>query len=70
MHNALNRPSQPVGSPQQSPRRRDAVIKEIALALVTNNGVGVDSRQRGGFDPYDSRLGGTQRDVWGKRRRT
>jgi hypothetical protein len=68
MHNALNKPSQVLG-PQPPPRRRDEVIKEIALALVTNNGVGVDSRVCGGFDPYDSRLGGAQRDVWGKRRR-
>jgi hypothetical protein len=69
MENALNSPSQVLGSQQQPPRRRNEVIKEIALALVTNSGVGIDSRQASGFDPYDNRLGSAQRDVWGKRRR-
>jgi hypothetical protein len=62
MENALNSPSQVLGSQPQPPRRRNEIIKEIALALVTNN-------QAGGFDPYDNRLGSAQRDVWGKRRR-
>jgi hypothetical protein len=58
-----------LGSEQRPPRRRDEVLKEIMLALVTNNGAGVDSKQCGGFDLYDHRLGSAQRDVWGKKRR-
>ena len=46
-----------LGSEQREPRPRNEVFKDIALALVTNNGVGNESRQRGGSDPYDSRLG-------------
>jgi hypothetical protein len=57
-----------LGSPQQPPRR-DQVLKEVTLALVTNDGSGIAAHQRGGFDPYDSRLGRAQRDVWGQRRR-
>jgi hypothetical protein len=58
-----------IGSEQRPPRRRDEVLKEIKLALVINHGVGIDAQQRGGFDPYDSRLGSARRDVWGQRRR-
>ena len=35
----------------------DEVFKDIALALVTNHGVGSESRRGGGANPYDSRLG-------------
>ncbi len=58
-----------LASEQRPPRRRDQVLKEISLALVTNDGGGVDARQRSGFDPYDSRLGAAQRDVWSQPRR-
>jgi hypothetical protein len=54
---------------QRAPRPRDQVLKEITLGLVTTNGLGVDARPRGGFNPYDSRLGSAQGDVWSKRRR-
>jgi hypothetical protein len=52
------------GSEQREPRQRSEVFKDIALALVTNHGVGNESQRRGGFDPYDSRLGTARRDVW------
>jgi hypothetical protein len=58
-----------LGSEQRPPRPRDEVLKDIALALVTNHGVGNESHRRGGFDPYDSRLGAARRDVWGQKRR-
>jgi hypothetical protein len=58
-----------LGSEQREPRPRDEVFKDIALALVTNHGAGNESRQRGGSDPYDSRLGTARSDVWGQRRR-
>ncbi|MFI4869058.1 MAG: hypothetical protein ACHQDD_06865 [Steroidobacterales bacterium] len=57
------------GSEQPPPRGRDQVLKQITLALVTDDGLGVAADHRGGFDPYDSRLGSAQRDVWGQRRR-
>lgn len=57
------------GSEQPPPRRRDQVLKQITLALVTDDGLGIDTRQHGGSDPYDSRLGAARRDVWGQRRR-
>jgi hypothetical protein len=57
------------GSEQPKRARRDQVLKDITLALVTGHGAGSDAKQRGGFNPYDSRLGSNQRDVWGGRRR-
>jgi hypothetical protein len=69
MVNPLNNHWQILGSEQQPAARREQVMKQIGQALVTNTSVGLDARQRGGFDPYDSRLGANQRDVWGKRRR-
>ncbi|HEY3731482.1 MAG TPA: hypothetical protein VGL28_09525 [Steroidobacteraceae bacterium] len=53
---------------QQRPRRRDDVIKDITLALAQHSGVGLDAQQRGGFDPYDSRLGNTRNAAWKQRR--
>jgi hypothetical protein len=59
----------PVPAPQQQrPRRRDDVIKGITLALAQTIGVGLDAQQRGGFDPYDSRLGTTRNAAWKQRR--
>jgi hypothetical protein len=57
------------GSEQREPARREQVLKDIALALVSAHSAASDAKQRGGFDPYDSRLGSNQRDVWGRRRR-
>jgi hypothetical protein len=56
---------------QRAPRPRGQVLKQITLGLVTvtDNGPGVDARPRSGFNPYDSRLGSAQSDVWSKRRR-
>jgi hypothetical protein len=58
-----------LGCEQREPRPRQEVFKDIALALVTNHGVGNESRGCGGADPYDSRLGTARGDVWGQRRR-
>jgi len=57
------------GSEQPPPRRRDQVLQQITLALVTDTGLGIDAEHRGGFDPYDNRLGAARRDAWGQRRR-
>ncbi|MFI4865642.1 MAG: hypothetical protein ACHQDB_00895 [Steroidobacterales bacterium] len=57
------------GSEQREPARRDQVLKAVTLALVTGHGAGSDAKQCDGFNPYDSRLGSNQRDVWGGRRR-
>jgi hypothetical protein len=51
---------------KRSEAYRGRVLNQIKRALVTTQGS--DSRQRGGFDPYDSRLGATTSDVWGQRR--
>ena len=53
---------------QPAPRRREQVLKQITLALAANSGASADARQRGGFDPYDSRLGAGRGDVWDQRR--
>ncbi|HEY1726516.1 MAG TPA: hypothetical protein VGF89_13910 [Steroidobacteraceae bacterium] len=53
---------------QQRSRRRDDVIKDITLALAQTIGVALDAGQRGGFDPYDSRLGTTRNGAWKQRR--
>jgi len=58
-----------LGSEQREPRPRNEVFKDIALALVTNHGVGNDSRRGAGSDPYDSRLGTVRSEVWVQRRR-
>jgi hypothetical protein len=58
------------GAEQREPARRAQVLKDITLALVTGHSAASDAKQRSGFNPYDSRLGSNQRDVWGKRRRT
>jgi hypothetical protein len=58
-----------IAAEQREPRPRDAVLKDIALALVTNHGIGSESRQGGGANPYDCRLGTSRGDVWSLRRR-
>jgi|HubBroStandDraft_4_1064222.scaffolds.fasta_scaffold716508_1 hypothetical protein len=58
-----------IAAEQREPRPRDAVLKDIALALVTNHGIGSESRQGGGANPYDCRLGTSRGDVWSQRRR-
>jgi hypothetical protein len=57
------------GAERREPARRDQVLKDITLALVTGHSAASEAKQRGGFNPYDSRLGSNQRDVWGARRR-
>jgi hypothetical protein len=58
-----------LGSERREPRPRKEVLKDIALALVTNHGAGSESQHAGGADPYDSRLGTATTDVWAKLRR-
>jgi hypothetical protein len=54
-------------SPPGAPRRTQGeVLRDIKLALATGSNYGRNVRQQG-FDPYDSRLGRTPRDVWGRR---
>jgi hypothetical protein len=55
------------GAEKRSEAYRGQVLNQIKRALVTTQGS--DSRQRGGFDPYDCRLGASTSDVWGQRRR-
>ena len=69
MGNAADNQWRIPASEQRSPGRREQVLKEIALALVTTHGAAGDARQRGGFDPYNARLASNQRDVWGRKRR-
>jgi hypothetical protein len=57
------------GAEQRPPARRDQVFKDITLALVAEHSVSSELRRRGGFDPYDNRLGTTRRDVWDRQRR-
>jgi hypothetical protein len=69
MGNATDNHWRVPGAEQRSETYRGRVLNQIKRALVTTRGVGGDSRQRGGFDPYDSQLGATTSDVWGQRRR-
>jgi hypothetical protein len=69
MANTLNNHWQSLAAELQPSARRERVLKQIGQALVTDTTVGLDARQQGGFNPYDSQLGANQRDVWGKRRR-
>ena len=69
MGNAADNHWRILGSEQVPPGRRDQVLKDIARALLSNHSAGIDATQRGGIDPYDSRLGSARRDVWDRQRR-
>lgn len=47
-------------------RSRGEVLRDIKVALATGSNYGREARQQG-FDPYDSRLGRTPRNVWGRK---
>jgi hypothetical protein len=59
---AETRPSNSEGA-----RRREDVIQDIKLALVTAE-LTLDEPRRG-FDPYNAKLGRSPRDVWDRGRR-
>jgi hypothetical protein len=46
-----------------APLRLDEVVRKVKAELVGAQDRGTE------FNPYDSRLGNPNRDVWGKRRR-
>jgi len=56
-------------TPPQAPRRtQDEVLRDIKIALATGgSNYGRGSRQQGS-NPYDSELGHSPRDVWGRKR--
>ena len=39
------------GSAEREPTRRDQVLKDITLALVTGHSAASEAKQRGGFNP-------------------
>jgi hypothetical protein len=49
-------------------RSREEVMREVKLAIAQNNNYGREARQQGS-NPYDSRLGRPQRDIWGSHKR-
>jgi hypothetical protein len=55
-----------LSQPVASGRSQGEVLRDIKVALATGNNYGRQARQQG-FDPYDSRLGRTPRDVWGRK---
>ncbi len=60
------------GATERPTRSREQVLKQIKLALVTGAELGIlefDDHRARGSDPYNSRLGAAQRDVWSRRRR-
>jgi len=56
-------------SPQKAaPKRsREEALREVKLAIAQGNNYGREARLQGS-NPYDSRLGKPQRDVWNGRR--
>lgn len=58
-------------TPAQRPiekRSRDEVLRDVKLAIAQNNNYGREARAQGS-NPYDSRLGRPQRDIWGGHKR-
>jgi hypothetical protein len=55
-------------SPSEAPRRsQDEVLNDIKVALATGgSNYGRGGRQQGS-NPYDSELGRSPRDVWGRK---
>jgi hypothetical protein len=55
-------------SPSEAPRRtQDEVLRDIKVALATGgSNYGRGGRQQG-FNPYDSELGRSPRDIWGRK---
>jgi hypothetical protein len=63
----IDRQSRPTeaAAPQRS---REEVLRKVKLALATGANYGREARQQGA-NPYDSRLGRPQRDIWGRGKR-
>jgi hypothetical protein len=53
----------PAKAAANKPQRLDEVVRQVRAELVGAQDRGSES------NPYDSRLGNPNRDVWGKRRR-
>jgi hypothetical protein len=53
--------------PQQQ-RTREEILRSVKLALATGSNYGRGTRQQGA-NPYDSRLGKPQHDVWSRGKR-
>ena len=49
-------------------RTREEVLRDVKLAIAQSNSYGRGSRTQGA-NPYDSRLGRPQRDIWGGHKR-
>jgi len=56
-------------SPQQgtAKRSREEVLRDVKLAIAQGSNYGREARLQGS-NPYDSRFGRPQRDVWNGRR--
>jgi hypothetical protein len=59
-------PTAPQGTSEK--RSREEVLREVKLAIAQNNNYGREARQQGS-NPYDSRLGKPQRNIWGSHKR-
>jgi hypothetical protein len=49
-------------------RSQEEVLRTVKLALATGSNYGRGTRQQGS-NPYDSRLGKPQHDIWGRGKR-
>jgi hypothetical protein len=58
------------GSPPPGEKRsREEVLRDVRLAIAQANNYGRATRQQGS-NPYDSKLGRPQRDIWAGKKRT
>jgi hypothetical protein len=53
---------------QPARRTQEEVLRTVKLALATGSNYGRGARQQGS-NPYDSRLGRPQQDIWGRGKR-
>lgn len=49
-------------------RTREEVLRDVKLAIAQSSNYGREARAQGS-NPYDSRLGRPQRDIWGGHKR-
>jgi hypothetical protein len=50
-------------------RTREEVLRDVKLAIAQSSNYGSEARTQGS-NPYDSRLGKPQRDIWSGRKRS